>query len=126
LQSARSLQKKRDRQSLEPFLKKFESAYHLDQQIKRNEKIKTKLLVLGAMPEELKDISDELLEGMSDNKKAFLAKVLEEVDPKNNIYKDSLLAHHRDDLIKRYKIESSALTSQSSKEKLSVSHERKD
>jgi len=45
------------------------------------------------------DITDEMLDKMSDNRKAFLARVVQRVDPQNNIYKDSLVKQDRFDLL---------------------------
>ena len=56
------------------------------------------------------DITDEMLDKMSDNRKAFLARVVQRVDPQNNIYKDSLVKQDRFDLLSQYKIEVGSMT----------------
>mmetsp|Transcript_34143 Transcript_34143/g.52421 ORF Transcript_34143/g.52421 Transcript_34143/m.52421 type:complete len:81 (-) Transcript_34143:88-330(-) len=58
----------------------FQSIYHLAQQIKNNEKSKTKVLLKGELPEELQDSREKMLNEMSDNRKAFLAKHQQQQD----------------------------------------------
>jgi hypothetical protein len=44
-------------------------------------------LASGEIPEHMIDMDDEILKGMSDKKKAFMASIIEKSDPDNNIYK---------------------------------------
>jgi len=58
------------------------------------------------------DQQEEMLNEMSDKRKAFLAKHMDTVDPDNNIYLDNLIKHKRFDLIKKYKLNGSAQKSE--------------
>lgn len=68
----------------------FTNIYHLLSQIKANELIKTRYQTLGRLPQEMMDSTDELLNNMSEKRKRYLAKIAEQIDPENNIYKESI------------------------------------
>ena len=55
----------------------------------------------GKIPKELVNYEDTMLDGMSDKRKAFLAKIAEIYDPNNNIYKDRLINEREAGMMRR-------------------------